>query len=458
MKIHTLGVSDIQAILDLDRRSFPPGLQVSEDTVITRFAKGHTMLGIKNGERLIAKICFYYSDFHPRHMELLPYNFRMYSQQKSMPPTDACTISVYNLDVDPEFRGGKYAINLLKAVADQAKKSGCTYVIGDGRCPSYNGSPPEGIAQNLEFKKAIDAYLAGGPFPTDEQLRKDKMLGFYQKATGCVFSEIIPNFIPEDPAAGDLRVLLVMNVADQPATLSEEWAQLSEDFYDKNFSFELGCLIQKEDGGQHYLYVIEYGCGSGKLAAQLASSGYFEVTAIESDPIVLEAMEKYRTITNLEFKQSSWLDFVPEQKYDAAICKGNSIAFTNCWGTQMPSAGRMRELIQESLRRMFDSLRTDGLLYVDTINETAYRTPKEYRTIETQNCFLRGLIEHDYEACTRKISGKGWVNNKWFEGGAVGYLLSPLELYQMIAELSPRKIWFQKMKSDSNYIAVCAIK
>ncbi len=206
--IVTLGLKDIERIMHTERLSFIPAIQASEESVRLRLHLGHIMLGAEMAGKLIGKICFSYANFSPNDFEGFPKTFQEFSHQPR--PERYNTVFVYNLDVIPNYRGGKAASLLIRAMFERAKKDGCTYVVVDGRPSSYNGSvaKEEQIRQNPELKAALDSYLAGGPFPTDEILLTDPTLAFYIRvAGGGKFLWIIPGFLPEDKPAGGIRII-----------------------------------------------------------------------------------------------------------------------------------------------------------------------------------------------------------------------------------------------------------
>ncbi len=209
-KILSLGKNNIQEIIELENRSWIPGLQASEESILQRIENDHKILGIREGEKLVGKICFSYSFFSPDDKKKFPATFHEFSNQPKIKDSNAAF--VYNLDVDPQYRSGKYASKLIQAMLKEVQNYGCRYIVADGRPSSYNGSSEfeqEKVKQNLEFKKAIDRYLEGGQFPTDLEFMKDPTLAFYKRLTGCKFLWILPGFIPEDKSAGGIRVILM---------------------------------------------------------------------------------------------------------------------------------------------------------------------------------------------------------------------------------------------------------
>lgn len=205
--------SDVNKLVELENKSWVPELQASRETILKRLELGHIMLCVPNseGNKFIGKICFAYSNFSPRDFNSFPKKFIHFANPIFTFFRNAAFI--YDLDIDPEYRGGgKLASFLIKEAIRKAKKIGCKYVVGDGRCPSYNGSRREKIKKSLDFRKEIDTYLKEVKFPAQNDFLLDPILAFYHRITGCNFLWIIPDFIPEDKASGGIRVILYKEI------------------------------------------------------------------------------------------------------------------------------------------------------------------------------------------------------------------------------------------------------
>ncbi len=171
------------------------------------------MYAVRGADALIGVISFSYARFSPDNRAAFPPTFRQFS---TLPvPRDYNAAFLYNLEVDPAARGGRAAATLVRAALDRAQRDGCTWAVADGRPSSYRGSTrceQERARHDPEFARAIDACLAGGPFPPKEQLLRDPTLALYHRLTGCEFLWIMPDFVPEDSAAGGIRVILFGNL------------------------------------------------------------------------------------------------------------------------------------------------------------------------------------------------------------------------------------------------------
>lgn len=212
--IRQLDAADLSAIMMLERASFEPAIQASDESVRKRLELGHIFLGVRNEQgKLIGKICFSYTHFSPDRPEDFPRTFKIFSHLPMATGYNAAF--VYNLDVHPRYRRTSCARGLISAMIERSTLDGCRYVVVDGRPLSYNGSERDKVAQNPVVKAAIDRYLSGGGFPTDRELTTDPLLGLYRlmSPTGQ-FLWIIPDFLTEDEATGGLRVIRYIDLSD----------------------------------------------------------------------------------------------------------------------------------------------------------------------------------------------------------------------------------------------------
>lgn len=219
-KLIPLSPANLDEIVSLEQRSFAPALQADGETILERFRLGHFMIGARDRGRLVGMIAFSYAHFSPHDFEGFPQTFRKFSTQSPCPNYNACFI--YNLEVDSHRRGLGFARPLVCAALDRAKEDGCVFSVADGRASTYGETNPcsqERGKQNVGFRSAIDRYLDGGRFPTNDEFMLDPTLALYHRLTGCEFLWIIPEFVPEDRAAGGLRVILYgeMTTWRQPA-------------------------------------------------------------------------------------------------------------------------------------------------------------------------------------------------------------------------------------------------
>jgi ribosomal protein S18 acetylase RimI-like enzyme len=202
--------ADADRIVELERRAFIPVLQVARETVLARFILGHQMLGIEQGDRLVAMASFAYCRIDPEDFGTLPKTLKELCLQPKPDKFDSALM--YNLEVEPNSRGRWHAHTLFRTALERAVADGCRHGFANSRIPSYAGSDPrypqERVAHQPEVRAAIDAYLAGGQFPSDEVLKSDPLLAIYYRFTKCKFLWIVPHFAPDDIATGGIRMIM----------------------------------------------------------------------------------------------------------------------------------------------------------------------------------------------------------------------------------------------------------
>jgi GNAT superfamily N-acetyltransferase len=198
--------ADIEKILDVEKRAFIPPLQAERNVISNRLKMNHVYLGAQHNGELVGALAFRYGRFSSDNF---PKKFHEFADNPNAENPNA--IFAYSLGIVPEHRNKGYALKLIESVRDCAKTNNVCYIIGDGRCPSYEGSAEfeqEKIKQNIEFKNAIDEGIRKGILPKSQDLVKDSTLAFYHRFVKADFLFLIPDFIPEDKPAGGHRVII----------------------------------------------------------------------------------------------------------------------------------------------------------------------------------------------------------------------------------------------------------
>lgn len=241
-------------------------------------------------------------------------------------------------------------------------------------------------------------------------------------------------------------------------SLPQEWDVLSRAMYGKNFIDELAELFKSYD----VRTILECGCGGGHILAGLAENG-FDVVGIDSDKEMISLARK--NYPKLKFELMSWLDLsLLSAKFDAVMCRGNSLTHVDSWSSRKLVATHNRivklSLIKTSLKMMWGKVKKSGLLYIDTISQNEIDSNDGKVEFSRDGISLSGQTTHNWEKRIRTINGSGNVNGKIFSGGTVSYLIKPPEMKSLIAEImpNPSRIWEPGLKNEVNYCVVCAIK
>ena len=104
--------------------------------------------------------------------------------------------------------------------------------------------------------------------------------------------------------------------------------------------------------------ILDCSCGTGMQTIDLAKAGYQIVgTDISQEMINIAKKKTDKESLSIEFIRSSWLDLDKntEGPFDAIICWGPSIC--HC---------KDQEDMYNALKSMYDSLKTDGILLIDS--------------------------------------------------------------------------------------------
>jgi hypothetical protein len=195
-------------LAELEQAAWPLSLQASAEVIHERVRLGHTFLVMPGEQGLIASACYVYTHENPLDASNFPKTFAKYSSLPCSEPI--VSLYVYNLCVHPAYRGQPVVRSLIDAVVGDACRVGANYLVGDGRCPSYNGtngSAAEKVHCNPRFRQIIEQWHASGEKPPDAELIGDPLLRFYYRVLGCRFLHLMPDFIPEDVASGGYRVI-----------------------------------------------------------------------------------------------------------------------------------------------------------------------------------------------------------------------------------------------------------
>ena len=206
--VKTLCVDDIPAILELENACWLPEIRASEETLRSRFSMGHISIGVFVGGHLVGLTSFSYTRFNPDDPDGLPASFREFSSRPRH--NDHNAAFVYNLNIHPDYRGELLTRKLIWTGIEQLREDNCIYMLGAGRCPSYNGSlgaDIETIQPSREFRKSIDNAIRSGTLPATRELIADPVLRFYRRTLGCKFLKVAPDFLPGDLPSGNFGVI-----------------------------------------------------------------------------------------------------------------------------------------------------------------------------------------------------------------------------------------------------------
>lgn len=213
--IAVLSSKDIDDILILEEACYTPCLRASRETLRSRFALGHIMLGLYVENSLVGVASFAYKWFDSKE------ETKRFAQEQWRPfyqmqmPDTFNTVLIYNVELLPSKRGVQQIYTLLNAMMKRAADDGCKFLIGISRIPSYNGDPYNHVAVKTELKGAIDDYLSGGPIPSDKILLQDPLILLYKHIGNCEVLTLTTNYLPEDVPSGGVRAIVYTKLVGQ---------------------------------------------------------------------------------------------------------------------------------------------------------------------------------------------------------------------------------------------------
>lgn len=202
-----LSLDDLNQILALENACWPRQLRANRACVQQRFKMQHTMQGVWRAGALLGMAAWRKGWLDIASGEKFPQDFHAFSMEENAEPFNAAF--VYNLCMHPDARGKPETKRLIQSVIDQARLSGCKYLVGDGRCPSFNGSEVERIAARPQFRDALRRQIEtfGLAFPPPELCCLDPLLNFYHSVLRCDFFRVMPSFMAADTSSGGFRVI-----------------------------------------------------------------------------------------------------------------------------------------------------------------------------------------------------------------------------------------------------------
>jgi len=463
LEVVELGKDDAKEIRELEEKAWIPELQADRETIERRLELGHTIFGLRFGEKLIGKTAFCYSNFDPKKSpeeQNFPQNFKEFS---SIPkPEQFNAAFFYDLDVDPEFRGEIPAKTLIDAAVVRVTQKGCRYGVADVRVPSYNGSlgfEQERRPQKPEFKKVIDKYVDPDkkivPIAQEDLdfMYLEPTMRFYHQMTGAIPLWIAKDFIPQDEPSGGFRIIAYRELKKAKMSLSKEWSVISEKSYGEEFIKELSGFLKE----QKVQSILECGCGSGHILKGLAQEG-FDCLGIDDD-LEMIAAAKSEKVPKARFMRMNWLRLGRfGGQFDAVVCRGNSLPYAVSWNRKEIDPEKAQKAVVESLQKMWVKVKPGGILYIDTVPKAEVEKGGGPVKFDAPGVNLEGTVEYDLEHRIRHMKGGGTIHGEEFEGEAYSYVILPEEIESILRDLGAEKVWSPELENEKNYQIICARK
>ncbi len=238
-------------------------------------------------------------------------------------------------------------------------------------------------------------------------------------------------------------------------SLSQRQALLTRYFYGQGYIDELSEFLKK----QHISTILECGCGDGYILHGLGEKG-FSGLGIDLDEEMVSLAQRDHKHPNIEYALMDWLDLDKlGRDFDLVMCRGGSIVSVISWGKSNFDPIEAHRKIVESVKQMFQKVRANGLLYIDTIPQQEIDNKGGKVVIKTKHVDIEGEIKYDWENRIRYMRGGGRIGSLEFqEGESYSYLIAPDELEDIIRIHQPEAIWRPKLTNERYYDIICARK
>jgi len=156
---------------------------------------------------------------------------------------------------------------------------------------------------------------------------------------------------------------------------------------------------------------------------------------------------------------SNWLELTKRipKKFDAVLCRGNSLIYVDSWDGGKPAVGT-KDRIRKALAEFYGILNPGGLLYVDIINESEFDRANYpiiedmgEKTIDGKRMKLTWEVVHDYEKKVRTVTSHLSIDGSWHEYVYSSYLLRHNELVDMLKEAGFRRVEKTEIEGENSY-------
>jgi SAM-dependent methyltransferase len=182
--------------------------------------------------------------------------------------------------------------------------------------------------------------------------------------------------------------------------------------------------------------ILEIGCGAGSTLLGLAEAG-FRCWGLDNDIHMLRKLVE-RGGKSVPLICADWVNlkniFSPNH-FDALICWGNSLIYTQNWGEENIEPTLASSEIDETLQGAYDCLTSGGKIIIESIGEAEENIDILYRDDFSKGDLREEIVwhvEHDKDRKIRRMVSErkesGDFGSYIFQTEFVGYLLSPLDL------------------------------
>ncbi len=220
--------------------------------------------------------------------------------------------------------------------------------------------------------------------------------------------------------------------------LAEYWNICTQVLWDETYIEGLEELFRK----YKVTSILDVAGGTGFPSIQLSQKGW-GVAYVDGSSEMVEFFQKRCKGLSLIIPtyHLSWqnLDRLPG-KYDAVMCRGNSLIYSDSWGGDLNPA-RVLSHIKAALTAFHAKLKGGGILYVDITNRSEFEKPQPVteciagKKVEGKTVDITWTFSHDEERKVRKWLSNSTIGDKTCTFGSDSYLMTPDELRDLLIEV-----------------------
>ncbi len=204
--------------------------------------------------------------------------------------------------------------------------------------------------------------------------------------------------------------------------------------------------------------ILDCGGGTGFPSIELKKLGW-NISYCDSNEKMIKHFSGKLNESKLDIPiyQNSWLELSKNisHKFDAILCRGNSLIYVNSWDVKNPTVNK--ENIKRVLQEFYNQLNNNGLLYVDIINKKEFN--QKYPLIENigeriingKRVKIAWKITHFPEKKMRKCDIIFHVDGQKSITSCYSYLLTHKELFSLMTECGFKNIHEVMILGENNY-------
>jgi len=257
------------------------------------------------------------------------------------------------------------------------------------------------------------------------------------------------SFLPADFTESGTKTFSVENAREEES-LPDLWEMTLPFLYDAQYVESLIVFLRERGVGS----VLDCACGTGFPSIQLKRAG-FDVYCSDGSEEMIRRFRVNMKKTGLDIPNRvlRWHDLHKlEKRFDAVLCRGNSLIYLDSWLSNEPSATNFLSNAPVALRQMRGVLNARGFLYVDSISADEYqRGPslvEEFgeRIVNDLPMRLTWTVKHDWKQMNRIVRSARRIGEITFCHDYRGFLLKHEELQNMLSAAGFSRV--RKIKLD----------